>query len=78
MSLTCHQSPFLLHPKFPSLQFPVMKQRRVTPEKVRQILKKEKVEISDEEAIYLLDILYNLANLSIKQVLKNFKTSTRK
>ncbi len=45
--------------------------RNITPEQAIAILKKSGVEISEEEVIKVLDVLYFLAGLIVEQ---NFKT----
>jgi hypothetical protein len=46
------------------------RKRAVTPEKAVKILAKHGRKVSVEEAKLILDFVYDLANLSVKQVLR--------
>lgn len=44
--------------------------RKITPEKVLEILEKQGTKVSIEEAKFMLDFLYKFAKLTLEHVLK--------
>lgn len=45
--------------------------RKITPEKAQQILRQNGLVVTTQEAGQILDFLYKLAKLAVKQLLKN-------